>query len=227
MILGGSQRIVVLLSGRGSNYRALRQAQRDGRLGGEIAAVISDRSDAAGLRSAREDGIRTFCLARDRYPHRDDFERALTETINASGAHWIALAGFMRVLSARFVDAHAGRMVNIHPSLLPRHRGLRTHQRVLDAGEAEHGASVHFVTPKLDGGPVLSQVYLNVETDDTAETLAERLLPLEHRLFPATMALLLRYSVEARDESIKIHGKSLAAPLVLGRDLSDDGRLLG
>jgi phosphoribosylglycinamide formyltransferase-1 len=222
-----SQRIVVLLSGRGSNYRALRQAQMEGRLGGKIAAVISDRSDAAGLISARDDGIRTFCVARDSYRHQDDFEQALAEAIVASSAHWIVLAGFMRVLSARFVDAHAGRMVNIHPSLLPRHRGLQTHQRVLDAGEAEHGASVHFVTPKLDGGPVLSQAYLKVEAGDTAETLADRLLPLEHRLLPATMALLLRYPVEARDESIKIQGENLAMPLVLGRDLSDDGRMLG
>ncbi|NDY96552.1 phosphoribosylglycinamide formyltransferase [Wenzhouxiangella limi] len=221
-----AQRIVVLLSGRGSNYRALRQAQADGRLDGEIAAVVSDQPDAAGLGLARDDDIETFCVPRAQHPDRTTFEQALAEAIAASGAHWIVLAGFMRVLSARFVQAHAGRMVNIHPSLLPRHRGLNTHQRVLAAGESEHGASVHFVTPELDGGPVISQVRLKVEPGDTADQLAERLLPLEHRLFPATMALLLRYPVEARDESISIQGKTLSAPLVLGRDLSDDGRLL-
>ncbi len=221
-----AQRMVVLLSGRGSNYRALQQARTDGRLDGEIAAVVSDRPDAAGLDLARRDGIETFPVARDHHRDRSAFEQALADAIAASDARWIVLAGFMRVLSASFVEAHAGRMVNIHPSLLPRHRGLHTHQRVLDAGEAEHGASVHFVTPELDGGPVISQVRLQVEPGDTAESLAERLLPLEHRLFPATMALLLRYPVEARDDSIFMQGKTLSGPLVLGRDLSDDGRLL-
>lgn len=220
-------RIVVLLSGRGSNYRALRRAQADGRLDGQIVAVISDRPDAAGLALAREDGIDTLCIQREDHPDRDSFEQALAEAIAASGAHWIVLAGFMRVLSAGFVEAHAGRMINIHPSLLPRHRGLHTHQRVLDAGETEHGASVHFVTPELDGGPVISQVRLAVDAGDTAESLAKRLLALEHRLFPATMALLLRYQVEVGDETITIQGKKLVGPLLLGRDLCDDGRLLG
>ncbi|MFW5815810.1 MAG: phosphoribosylglycinamide formyltransferase [Wenzhouxiangella sp.] len=221
-----AQRIVVLLSGRGSNYRALRQAQADGRLDGEIAAVISDQPDAAGLDLARADGIEAVCVARAQHRDRTAFEHALAEAIAASGAYWIVLAGFMQVLSAPFVQAHAGRMVNIHPSLLPRHRGLNTHQRVLAAGETEHGASVHFVTAELDGGPVISQAHLPVEPGDTADSLAARLLPLEHRLFPATMALLLRYPVEARDEKISIQGKILSAPLVLGRDLADDGRRL-
>jgi len=221
------RQIVVLLSGRGSNYRALRQAQTDGRLDGDITAVISDQTDAIGLKLARQDDIEAICVPRDRFNDRAAFEQALAKTIAESRAHWIVLAGFMRVLSAKFVEAHAGRILNIHPSLLPRHRGLHTHQRVLDAGETEHGASVHFVTAKLDGGPVISQVRLAVEPGDTAETLAERLLPLEHRLFPATMALLQRYPVEARNESITIEGKPQVAPLVLGTDFADDGRLLG
>ncbi|MFP4207065.1 MAG: phosphoribosylglycinamide formyltransferase [Wenzhouxiangella sp.] len=226
MTPGDRHGIVILLSGRGSNYRALRQAQVDGRLGGRIVAVISDRPDAAGLELAAADGVDAVCIDRDRFADRHAFEQALADAIAASAGHWIVLAGFMRVLSAHFVTAHAGRVVNIHPSLLPRHRGLHTHQRVIDAGETEHGASVHFVTPELDSGPVISQVRLSVEPDDTAESLAERLLPLEHRLFPATMALLLREPVEALDETILLHRKALATPLVLGRDLSDDGRLL-
>lgn len=221
------RRIVVMLSGRGSNYRALRQAEQDGRLGGAIAGVISDRVDAAGLDLARDDGVDAVCIARQRYPDRAAFEQALTVALGAFHAHWIVLAGFMRVLSAGFVQAHAGRMINIHPSLLPRHRGLHTHQRVLEAGESEHGASVHFVTPELDGGPVLSQVRMPVLPGDTAESLAARLLPLEHRLFPATMALLLKQPVEVGDERIEINGKALARPLELGVDLSDDGRLVG
>ncbi|TVS12714.1 MAG: phosphoribosylglycinamide formyltransferase [Wenzhouxiangella sp.] len=221
------RRLVVLLSGRGSNYRALRRAEEAGWLGGEIAAVISDRVDAAGLELARADGVDTVCVARNRYPDRAAFEHALTVAIGGYRPHWIALAGFMRVLSAAFVRDHAGRMVNIHPSLLPRHRGLDTHQRVLEAGEREHGASVHFVTPELDGGPVISQVRMFVEPGDSPEKLADRLLPLEHRLLPATMALLLKSQVIARDETISIRNKTLARPLELGSDLSDDGRFLG
>lgn len=221
------QRILVLLSGRGSNYRALMQAQQDGRLQGEIVAVISDRIDAAGLGLAREDGVDTVCVERRRYPDRDSFESALRIAVAGFDARWIVLAGFMRVLSAGFVHAHQGRMVNIHPSLLPRHRGLHTHQRVLEAGETEHGASVHFVTPELDGGPVISRVSMTVEPGDSPEGLAERLLPLEHRLLPATMALLLTEPVELRDEQISIQDRALRRPLQLGTDLSDDGRLLG
>lgn len=220
-------RLIVLLSGRGSNYRALRQAQTDGQLPGEIVAVLSDRSDAAGLALARSDGVDAICIERQRYPDRTSFEQALGVAIGSCDAHWIVLAGFMRVLSTEFVQAHAGRMVNIHPSLLPRHRGLHTHRRVLEAGESEHGASVHFVTPELDGGPVISRVLMPVEANDTPERLAERLLPLEHRLLPATMALLLTEPVEVRDEGIYLQDHRLAQPLELGLDLSDDGRLLG
>jgi len=225
--LSARQRIVVLLSGRGSNYRALRRAQEESGFRGETVAVISDRIEAAGLGLAHADGLDTVCVERRRYPDRASFERGLGLAIAGFDAYWIVLAGFMRVLSAEFVHAHQGRMINIHPSLLPRHRGLHTHQRVLEAGEREHGASVHFVTPELDGGPVISQVPMAVEPDDTAEDLAERLLPLEHRLLPATMALLLSESVELRDEGISIQGKRLLRPLELGADLSDDGRLLG
>ena len=227
MSSGQHQRLMVLLSGRGSNYRALHRAQQEGRLPGEIVAVVSDRIDAAGLVLAREDGVDTVCVERRRYPDRDSFESALGVAISGFDARWIVLAGFMRVLSAGFVQAHHGRMINIHPSLLPRHRGLQTHQRVLEAGEKEHGASVHFVTPELDGGPVISRVVMPVQPGDSPDRLAERLLPLEHRLLPATMALLLSEPVELRDESISIQNQALQRPLELGTDLSDDGRLLG
>lgn len=224
---GHEARLVVLLSGRGSNYRALRQGQQEGRLPGEIVAVLSDRLDAAGLALAREDGVDTLCIDRQRYPDRASFEQALSVAITGFAAHWIVLAGFMRVLSEQFVQNHYGRMVNIHPSLLPRHRGLHTHRRVLEAGELEHGASVHFVTPELDGGPVISRVAMPVQDGDTPESLAERLLPLEHRLLPATVALLLSEPVEVRNEEILIQHRRLFQPLELGLDLSDDGRLLG
>lgn len=219
-------RLVVCLSGRGSNYRALRQAELDGRLPGRIEAVISDRLDAAGLHQARSDGVDSLCISRSSYPDRDSFEQALATAIDASRPRLIILAGFMRVLSPGFVRRYTGRMINIHPSLLPLHRGLHTHQRVLDAGETEHGASVHFVTPELDGGPVISQVRMPVAADASAADLAERLLPLEHRLLPATVALLLHYPVELRDEKIILNQETLAHPLQLDRDLADDGHLL-
>ena len=220
------QGMVILLSGRGSNYQALHQARCDGRLGGSILGVISDQPDAPGLDIARRNHTPAVCVDRARYPDRAAFETALTQAIARSGAHWIVLAGFMRVLSSDFTELHAGRMVNIHPSLLPRHRGLETHRRALDAGDREHGASVHFVTAELDGGPVISQVKLQIETGDTAAALAARLLPLEHRLFPATMALLLRYQVETRNESLFIDDQKLDGPLLLGRDLDDSGGLV-
>lgn len=218
--------MIVLLSGRGSNYQALQQACRDARLAGEITAVLSDRPDAAGLGLARADGVDAICINRRQYPDRESFEQALATAIAAARSRWIVLAGFMRVLSREFVEAHQGRMINIHPSLLPRHRGLHTHQRVLEAGECEHGASVHFVTPELDGGPVISCVRMPVQPDDTPESLAARLLPLEHRLLPATMALLLTQSVELRNETLFLQQQKCFQPLELGRDLSDDGRLL-
>ncbi len=220
-------RLVVLLSGRGSNFQAIHQAIDAGRLPARIAAVISDRPQAAGLALAAEAGIDTVSLERKRFADGAAFEDSLTAAIAGFEPAWIVLAGFMRVLGADFVNRHRGRMINIHPSLLPRHRGLHTHQRVLDAGEREHGASVHFVTPALDAGPVISRVTIEVGADDTADTLADRLLPLEHRLYPATLALLLNHRVELRHDSIQIDDRPLDQPLELGRDLALDGRLSG
>lgn len=220
-------RLLVLLSGRGSNFRAIHEAVEAGRLDACIAGVVSDRAQAAGLALAEAAGIDTACLERSRFATRDEFENTLTTAIAGFEPDYIVLAGFMRVLGAGFVERHLGRMINIHPSLLPRHRGLNTHQRVLDAGEREHGASVHFVTPALDAGPVLSRVTMKVGGEDTTETLADRLLPLEHELYPATLALLLNHRVELRDECIHIDDQPLDRPLELGRDLDAGGRLLG
>jgi phosphoribosylglycinamide formyltransferase 1 len=223
MTEGSDPRLVVLLSGRGSNFRALHKAQEKGWLGGRIVAVISDRAGSQGLERARALGLDTVCLERARHDNRESFETSLSSAIDGFDPALIVLAGFMRVLSAAFVSRYPARMINIHPSLLPRHRGLNTHQRVLDAGEREHGASVHFVTPQLDGGPVISQVRMAVASQDTAEILADRLLPLEHRLLPATVALLLHSLVEVRNETISIDNKKVARPLLLGRDLDDHG----
>jgi phosphoribosylglycinamide formyltransferase-1 len=223
---GELPRLVVLLSGRGSNFRAIQDAIDAGWLEAGVAAVVSDRPDAGGLALAERAGIDAVSLDRSRFPDRAAFERALETAIAGFEPRYVVLAGFMRVLGDRFVDRHMGRLVNIHPSLLPRHRGLDTHRRVLEAGEREHGASVHFVTPALDAGPVISRVRFDVADDDNPDRLADRLLPLEHRLYPATLALLLTHRVELRDETIYVDDKPLETPLELEHDLAADGRLL-
>ena len=220
-------RLVVLLSGRGSNFAALCRAAADGWLGARITGAISDRPRARGLDLARHRGIDAVAIDRTARADRAAFEASLAAAIDGFDPTYIVLAGFMRVLSAAFVARYAGRLINVHPSLLPRHPGLNTHQRVLDAGESEHGASVHFVTFELDRGPVISQVRMAVRPDDTATTLADRLLGLEHRLLPATMALLLKFPVEAADEGIYVAGHELSRPVELGDDLDDRGGWTG
>ena len=219
-------RLVVLASGRGSNFQAIQHAIEKQHLEAEIAALISDRAAAGALDMAAGHGVDTVCIQPRHFPDRNAFERTLLTAINGFSPRWVVLAGFMRVLGADFVRHYDGRMINIHPSLLPRHRGLHTHRRVLEAGEREHGASVHFVTPALDAGPVIAQARMPVAENDTPDTLADRLLPLEHRLYPATLALLLAHRVELRNEDICIDGQTITSPLRLDRDLDDDGRLV-
>ncbi len=219
-------RLVVLLSGRGTNYAALQAATNEW-LEARIAGIISDRSAAPALNLARLHGADSVCIDRTHHADRAAFETSLAAAIDGFAPAYIVLAGFMRVLSADFVARYTGRMINIHPSLLPRYRGLHTHQRALDAGDAEHGASVHFVTPELDGGPVISQVRMPVLADDDANRLSERLLALEHRLLPSTMALLLQDLVELRDGELYVENRKLDHPLQLDRDLDVRGRLIG
>jgi phosphoribosylglycinamide formyltransferase-1 len=211
--------LVVLISGRGSNLAALARAAQEGILPEPVHAAISDRPDARGLIRAAEFGIDRVCVDRARHPDRAGFEASLEAAIEGFAPRYIVLAGFMRVLSAEFVNRRLGRMINIHPSLLPRHRGLDTHRKAIEADDREHGASVHFVTPALDGGPVISQARMPLSRDDTPEDLARRLLPLEHRLLVLTTALLLTETVEVHDETILINDQALARPLVLDRDL--------
>lgn len=215
-------RLVVLISGRGSNLAALQQALTDHpHLNAEITAVVSDQSTAPGLDKARDWGISTLVVTPKADETKSAFELRLLHQINKQRPDWIILAGFMRILSADFVAEFAGRMINIHPSLLPKYRGLNTHQRALDAQDPIHGASIHFVTATLDGGPVLSQVSLPVLQQDSAKTLAERLLPLEHRLLKATVALLLTEQVQCHDDAISINQTRVSKPLQLGHDLDD------
>jgi len=212
--------LVVLISGRGSNLAALARAAQDGVLPEPVRAAISDNPDAAGLSRAAEYGLDRVCIDRRRHPNRAQFEASLDAAIEGFSPRYVVLAGFMRVLSADFVNRRRGQMINIHPSLLPRHRGLDTHRKALEAGDREHGASVHFVTPALDGGPVISQTRIEVRADDSADALNLRLLPLEHRLLVHTMALLLTKTVEVHDETIHINDQVLNHPLDLDRDFA-------
>ncbi len=189
------KRVGVLISGRGSNMAALVAAARQPDYPAEIAGVISNRAAAPGLAFAAGHGIPTAALAQSAYPSRDAFEDAITRQLEAWNVDIVALAGFMRILGAPFVARWQGRMINIHPSLLPAYRGLDTHARALADGVAEHGCSVHFVTPGLDEGPVILQAAVPVLTGDTPESLAARVLAEEHRLYPEALALLARDEV--------------------------------
>jgi phosphoribosylglycinamide formyltransferase-1 len=176
--------VVVLLSGTGSNLQALIDSTRTGDSPARIAAVISNRSDAYGLQRAKDAGIATRTLDHKAFEGREAFDSALIELIDTFNPKLVVLAGFMRILSADFVRHYAGRLLNIHPSLLPKYKGMHTHQRALDAGDSEHGCSVHFVTEELDGGPLVVQAVVPVESDDSAQTLAQRVHTQEHRIYP-------------------------------------------
>lgn len=190
--------VVVLISGRGSNLQAILAAN----LPMEIRAVISNRPDAAGLAIAAAAGIPTQVIDHRSFPTRDAFDAALAQAVDAFAPQWVILAGFMRILGAAFIQRYRGRLLNIHPSLLPAFPGLDTHARALAAGAREHGASVHFVTEQVDGGPVVMQARVPVEPHDTATTLAARVLAAEHRLYPAALRALLEGRMRWQDGMI-------------------------
>lgn len=177
-------RLVVLISGRGSNLQAIIDAIAAGRIAATVAAVISNRPEAPGLQRARDAGIPTEVVDHRAYASRAEFERALAERIDRYRPDLVVLAGFLRILGDDFIERYAGRLMNIHPSLLPAFPGLDTHARALAAGVRRHGASVHFVTREVDRGPLIVQATVPVRPDDTPQSLAERVLLEEHRIYP-------------------------------------------
>ena len=186
------KKIVILISGRGSNMAAILKA----RLPLEIAAVISNETDAKGLATAQAQGVPTAVIPHRAFAEREDFDGALAMEINRYQPDLIVLAGFMRVLTDGFVERYAGRMINIHPSLLPSFPGLHTHRRALAAGVRVHGCTVHFVTPGLDSGPIIIQAAVPVHADDSEDTLAARVLAEEHRIFPQAIRWLCEGRVQ-------------------------------
>ncbi|MDH1731363.1 phosphoribosylglycinamide formyltransferase [Pseudomonas chengduensis] len=186
--------VVVLISGSGSNLQALIDSVAHDGNPTRIAAVICNRAGAYGLERAKQAGIATELLDHKQFDGREAFDAALIQAIDAHQPDLVVLAGFMRILTPGFVQHYAGRLLNIHPSLLPKHKGLHTHQRAIEAGDSEHGCSVHFVTEELDGGPLVVQAVLPVMADDTAESLAQRVHQQEHQIYP----LAVRWFAEGR-----------------------------
>jgi len=195
---GASGRLALLLSGRGSNLGAFLRAQAAGELQGSVEVVISNRPEAAGLKIAQDAGIATAVVDHTQYETREAFDEVLAQKIDGFKPDVVVLAGFMRILTATFVDRFRGQLINIHPSLLPKYRGLNTHQRALDAGEREGGATVHFVTADLDEGPGILQTPVPIVPGDTAASLASRVLPFEHKLYPHAANLLLTGQVSLK-----------------------------
>lgn len=196
------KRVAILISGRGSNMQALVEAARAPDYPAEIALVISNRPDAPGLSWAQEQGLLTLVLDHKRYESREHFEGQLQSLLDLSKIDLIALAGFMRLMTAGFVNRWQGRMINIHPSLLPSFKGLDTHRQALDAGVRVSGCTVHFVVPEMDAGPIIGQAAVPVLPSDVAETLAARVLEAEHRLYPRMLALLAQDQVRMADNGV-------------------------
>lgn len=186
------KRVAILISGRGSNMAALIEAAKAPDYPAEIVGVLSNRAAAQGLVTAARQGIATASLAQSRFPSRDMFEDTMTQVLEGWEVDYVCLAGFMRILGEDFVNRWAGRMINIHPSLLPAYKGLDTHARAIADGASEHGCTVHFVTPGLDEGEAILQARVPVLPDDTPDTLAARVLVEEHRIYPQALALLAR-----------------------------------
>lgn len=207
---------MVLISGQGRNLQAILDAVAARRLPASVAGVVSNRADAAGLARAREAGVPAVVVPHTEYADREAFDAALLGAIEKLSPDIVAMAGFMRILGAGITRALTGRMVNIHPSLLPKYRGLHTHRRVLEAGDTEHGASVHFVTEELDGGPVAIQGRFKLRPQDDEPALAERVMQeVEVKIFPQALAWMAKGELKYDGGKAVFRGRPLAAPLTL------------
>ncbi len=204
----------VLISGRGSNMLALASAAAAGRIAGRVVTVICDQPGAAGLAEARRCGLATEVVEPARGADRAALGHALTTILEQRGANLVVLAGFMRILDAGFVRHWQGRLLNIHPSLLPAHRGLHTHRRVLEAGDARHGCTVHFVTEQLDAGPAVIQGRLAVNPGDTEESLSARVQQLEHIIYPRAVGWFATGRLEWKDGAAMLDGRPLTTPVI-------------
>ncbi|MGQ0699298.1 MAG: phosphoribosylglycinamide formyltransferase [Panacagrimonas sp.] len=217
-------RLAVLVSGEGRNLAALIEACASNKIAGQIVGVFSNRADARALERAASTGIACRVVPHLDYPDRAGFDSALSEALDELHPDFVLLAGFMRVLTGDFVRRYRGRLLNIHPSLLPRHPGLHTHRRALEAGDLEHGATVHFVTEELDGGPAIIQGRVRVEAQDTAQSLGERVMQkVEMKIYPQTAAWLARGELRLHEGRVLRRDQALQSPLQL-EHLEEDFR---
>jgi phosphoribosylglycinamide formyltransferase-1 len=213
-----SLKATVLISGGGSNLQALIDARDSGTLPINITHVISNVAEAGGLVRAEQAGINSSVLPHGAFSRREDFDQALATLIAVDEPRLIILAGFMRIIGQQVLEPFQGRVINLHPSLLPLYRGTDTYQRAIESGDKQHGASIHFVTKELDGGPVISQVSIPIEEQDSPESLAARLSSREHSLIVATVELFMNHRVECCEGSVQVDGQSLSKPLLLKPD---------
>ena len=206
-------KLVVLLSGKGSNLQAIIDQIDAGKLNAEISAVISNRADAYGLKRAENIGIDNIVLDHSHFLDRESFDQSLAQIINSYSPDLVVLAGFMRILSDSFVEQFEGKLMNIHPSLLPKYKGLNTHKRALENGDKEHGASVHFVIPELDSGAVIVQGIVSVKDDDTEATLANRVHQIEHLIYPKAINYLAEKNLEYKKGQVFLNNELLKEPI--------------
>ena len=204
-------RLVILISGTGSNMLALADACRRGDLDATVAGVISNRPDAAGVQHARDRDIQARVVDHKEFSDRLSFDKAMIDAIDELEPDLVVLAGFMRILTPEFVRHYQGRLLNIHPSLLPLYPGLNTHQRAIDAGDSIHGVSVHFVTEELDGGPVIAQAVVSVSADDTVSTLKDKVHAQEHILYPIVVKWFTEGRLRLGAKGVTLDGKPLPA----------------
>ena len=204
-----THRLAVLISGSGTNLQALIDAIEAGTLPARIVCVLSNRPDAGGLERARQHGLDTLEINHRDYPSREAFDQAMIAALDPCAPDTLVLAGFMRILTPAFVQHYAGRLINIHPSLLPRYPGLNTHQRALEAGDTEHGCSIHFVTDELDGGPLIAQARIPVQANDTPATLSKRVQASEHQLYPQVLAWRAEGRLRLTDHGVELDGQTL------------------
>ncbi|MGB1580663.1 MAG: phosphoribosylglycinamide formyltransferase [Nevskiales bacterium] len=210
--------LAVLISGTGRNLQAIMAAVASQQINADISVVISNRADAPGLQRAAAAGIHTEVIENSDHPDRESYDAALATCLQRYQPDWIALAGFMRILTPGFVLRYQGRMLNIHPSLLPKYRGLHTHRRALEAGDAKHGASVHFVTPELDGGPVVLQGSTMIQTADTEQSLAQRIMQdIELCIYPQVIAWAADGRLALRHDGVYLDDQRIEQPLQLDR----------
>ena len=205
--------LAVLISGDGSNLQAIIDGCAEGRIDATIRCVISNVADAYGLQRARQAGIPTEILAHGEYPDRLLYDAKLARLLDGYDVDLIVLAGFMRILGVKFINKYDHRIINLHPSLLPRHKGLDTHAHVLRAGDKMHGASVHFVTTDLDSGPVISQASTPVEANDTAQSLQYKIHGLEHEILPRVVGWFAQHRVELVDGQVLLDGSVIEQPV--------------